>query len=58
MISIFLREEHGFIDEDDSVGFFVEEEVIALFFLETFLTMFGVVFTHADGRGIIYKFIF
>ncbi len=57
MISIFFWEKQGFFDEDDPVCFFVEEKVVTLLFLETFFAMFGIVFTHADGRGVIYKFI-
>ena len=58
IVSILFGKEHCFIDKDDSVGFFIEEDKIALFFLKTLLTMFGIILTHADSRGIIYKFIF
>jgi hypothetical protein len=58
IVSILFGKEHCFINKDDSVGFFIEEEKIALLFLETLFTMFGVILTHADSRGIIYKFIF
>ena len=57
-MSIFLREEHGLFDKYNPICFLVEEKIIALLFLETFFTMLSIVLAHADGRGIIYKFIF
>jgi hypothetical protein len=56
--SCFLGEEHGFFDENDLVGFLVEEVVVTLLLFEALLAVLAVLFAETDRRGIIYKFIF